>query len=597
MRTTLLRGNDTPFHYYRFLGTAHALQDGQFPPQVAIDQVGGAGYGTNIFYGPLTSYAAVILRALTGEWVLAINLLTILAFVLSGFTMYAFIHSVSGSRLAGYFAATVFLTTPYRITDVWTRQAQAEIWIFVFGPMVFHGLWSIAKGRDRGVQRLAVGAAALVLSHNLSALMIALFAVPFAIIYWRQLFHIRSLARVLGAFALAAGSSSFYLLPLLEVYRARIYQVFDHGSPFSQLYPAKAPARALSLARLLYGDSSVSAGGDPGNVATNVGWIVFLGLVAFAISWRRMSRPVLRLACTCWALGAFAALLCTEIAPWTRFPDLLLSIQFPWRFLTVASLFFSAGSGLAIYYALPPPGVLRTQIAAVRATLSAGLVALISLWAVAGPLQGAAMRTAFPTSYFSDTSVSHLSEQIAKGEYLPVQISDPDLVWPSLESLSRAANVLSGPGSVTAYAEDGSHATFSLSPSSEPTIVELPFVFYPGYQARLTTSSSTTTIPTRVSPNGLVQLEFPPGSGGRVDTRFGRSPATNLGLGLSTVTVLVWFGISLVLARVRRRNSPPATLPRHITRRAGPVTGAVTPAPRSQVLARRGQRGSRKTLR
>ena len=57
---------------------------------------------------------------------------------LSGITMYFFIQEVTKNKKIALLAGIFYIFAPYRLTDMYVRNALAELTSFVFIPFVFH---------------------------------------------------------------------------------------------------------------------------------------------------------------------------------------------------------------------------------------------------------------------------------------------------------------------------------------------------------------------------------------------------------------------------------------------------------------------------
>jgi len=139
---------------------------------------------------------------------------------------------------------------------------------------------------------------------------------------------------------------------------------------------------------------------------------------------------------------------------------------------------------------------------------------------------------AFESGESSDSY--YYTRQIAYGEYLPVPVVNSEDPGYFLLSRPRQPEVLSGEAELSAYTENGSHATMTVEVVDDDTVLELPYLYYPGFEAEL----DGRRLQTGKAPSGLLQVVLPAGSSGELSTWYGMSPATRLGLGLAIATAL-----------------------------------------------------------
>ena len=143
-----LRVHDSLDTYLRADGYLRELAAGHVPPQLFADAISGGGYALPRFYPPLGYVVAAALAAGAGDLVLGVHLALVLSVILSGWAMYYFAHALTGRVPVALLGAILYVTFPYRFTDVLQRSAVAESWTFVWFPLLFAGAWeAIRRGR------------------------------------------------------------------------------------------------------------------------------------------------------------------------------------------------------------------------------------------------------------------------------------------------------------------------------------------------------------------------------------------------------------------------------------------------------------------
>src|SRR5262249_45493464 len=113
------------------------------------------------------------------------------------------------SRRAALFGALVYLLAPYHLAiDLYTRGALAEMWAFVWVPLVLLFIDRAAIGKRGAIAGLAVSYALLIFSHLPAPLIFPPVALLFAA---RQ--HV--FPRAALAMALGGGLAAIYLVPAM----------------------------------------------------------------------------------------------------------------------------------------------------------------------------------------------------------------------------------------------------------------------------------------------------------------------------------------------------------------------------------------------
>lgn len=219
VRAGLGTGHDLN-HQARIFEMATGLKEGVFP--VIWSQNFGFGYGMPLFefYAPLPYYFGAITYLLGANLTLAVKLMVLMANILvlvGGFFLGKLIFK---NDWAATLVAAIITLAPYRAVDLHVRTAISEGWAISFIVLTLLGSALVIHRKKFGVIFLAISFAALILSHNLSALI----ALPLLIIFGTcysiildQSWQIRtkSIFAQFTAGLLGVGLAAFYIFPAL----------------------------------------------------------------------------------------------------------------------------------------------------------------------------------------------------------------------------------------------------------------------------------------------------------------------------------------------------------------------------------------------
>lgn len=138
-------------HIARLIGTFQSIEEGQTFPVIMSKFCNNFGYSWNLFYSPLTAYLPLIFKLIGLSFIGCIKLFMFFAIFLSGITMYFFAKEVTKNNKVALIAGIFYIFAPYRLTDMYARNALAELTSFIFLPMIFHRIiWnSKAKNQKR----------------------------------------------------------------------------------------------------------------------------------------------------------------------------------------------------------------------------------------------------------------------------------------------------------------------------------------------------------------------------------------------------------------------------------------------------------------
>lgn len=341
----LPRGHDVVHHLWGVWAVAQEVRAGD----LAALWLHGIGLGRPLlqFYGPGIFYATLpfSLAGLNPVWTVKAGYLAFGA--LAAVSMYFAAVRWTEDRRAGLVAAAAYAFAPYRLLDAHYRSALGECAALALLPLIFY--FSIKAVREGGRRRFAVAAipaALLIVTHPISALMSAIGLGAWLLADGRAI--PKSLARMAGIWLLGACLAGFFVVPFadgvrnLEVGRiaegGQRYLVFAHGlTPRDLLW--RRPWTVLRAA---------GPRGDPIDGTENEMPLYFGGVLLSLLPLAAGARPRVPrglLALT----GLSLVLTLGSLAGWISlvFPP-LAAIQFPWRFLGLATFGAAAAAGFAV---------------------------------------------------------------------------------------------------------------------------------------------------------------------------------------------------------------------------------------------------------
>jgi len=343
-------GGDSPFLLQRVHELSANLRAGQFPARWMPNAAYGLGYPFFHFYAALPYYLAAALNQIGFDLLIAIKLTQTLGMFAAGGAMA--LYARRWLPPLGVVLATVAYTlTPFHLVNVYVRgDSLSEFYAFVWYPLIFWAIDRIAR-RQSAPARLHIGphmvntlmlalcVAALVLTHNVSAMIFA----PFIVIYalaavWRERrAPVLPVVRLALAALLAMLLSAWFWLPALG--DAPLVQLgnqttgyFHFANHFRGVdliqpglifdYVASPFAMGLAQAGLAAAGAVVCLARAVRARCSNSGALLWLALFAGAT----------------WMITPASAIV------WENAPLLPLA-QFPWRFLSVQALFAALLTG------------------------------------------------------------------------------------------------------------------------------------------------------------------------------------------------------------------------------------------------------------
>ncbi len=171
------RGHDWSFELVRVAEYQAALAAGQWPPFWGENLYGGYGSPIFLFYAPLFLFVSAI-----GSFVLtvptAVMATVILLTGISVWTIQRMLFAARGAAgpvdaAAARVAAYLFVLSPYLIGDKLIRNAHAEFAALCLAPLALAALFALRRPSHRAGALLAAALALVILTHNLTALIVA----------------------------------------------------------------------------------------------------------------------------------------------------------------------------------------------------------------------------------------------------------------------------------------------------------------------------------------------------------------------------------------------------------------------------------------
>jgi hypothetical protein len=343
-RPGLPRHTDLELHVFRAAEFERLLAERPLEyPRWAPNFYYGYGYPIFNYYAPLTYYAVgAIALVPVLDIVDAMKIVLVLTFVSAAYGAFFFARRHFGGS-GGVVAAAATVLSPYVLfIDPFMRGDAAEFLALGILPWVFLAFdRPLSSAREIALAALAL--AALVLSHNLMALIGA--GLLAAWLAWRGVFvdGVGRWLRDAASVALAAGLTAVFWLPFFAERGAVRLDVagpghFDFRNHFVELGTLLRPSPVLDM------------GATAPHFIYNLGfaqWLLALPALLAITRWR--SQPGARIAAF-FVLASITLIFLmtpTSQALWEAVPPAAL-IQFPWRFLGPAAFTLAMCAGYTV---------------------------------------------------------------------------------------------------------------------------------------------------------------------------------------------------------------------------------------------------------
>lgn len=352
----LYAGDDIYFHLARIEGIYQALRGGQFP--VRVNAVQNKGYGNlsaamypSFFLMPfaLLRYMKVSLMLCYKSMLVSINIATALI-------SYCSVKKLCNSHKIGMWASILYTFSAYRLNNLYMRCAIGEALAMAFLPLLLWGTYELLWRDERKWYILMLGMTCVIQSHVLSTEICALFMTAELVIWLFSSSRKRFVKRLVSgikAVVVTALLNAGFLVPFacfsmqdLQCFHMENY-IAEFTAYFTQMFAMFMPVNG----------TSGSVGSTQEEMALSAGLILLLGAVLFCVNQmrdRESDGRMGKIGRRCFAYGVVGLFLSSWLFPWSRllemewFKTLSSPLQFPWRFLGIASVFLCVVTAIAI---------------------------------------------------------------------------------------------------------------------------------------------------------------------------------------------------------------------------------------------------------
>ncbi len=509
-------------HICRIIGTHASLKEGNMFPVIMSGLCEGFGYSWNIFYSPLTAYLPLIFKLFTDSYVVCLKLFMFFTMLLSGIFMYKLVYKIHKTHTSGIIAALIYITAPYHLTDLYTRIAIAELTSFMFLPIVFIGMYDLCKENKRNAL-LTIGAIGLTLTHNVITIYTAIFCLIYLLINYKNVKNKQIMKIILINVLIILLCTSFYWIPLLEHYLATTYEVFIPGRMFTN--------DVLIESKLSIMDLFIDI---PWGLNFHIGLPIIFGLILTFIYRNKVENKYQKDIVTFLAFGCISIIMTLKIFPFEYLPNVLKMLQFTWRMMEFEIFFLSIVSGVMITIFIKNSNTKR-MILAIIFIIYTEILILSAKEMTQVPFNEDKYITPIPLK----TIVGPIYPGCATLEYLPKRAFE-NLKY--IKTRTEKCIILEGIADIVNENKNGTKLTFEVKNVNDKVVIELPYIYYLGYSAKLIEQNDNSkSIKIKESNKGFCMIEVADVESGTIEITYEGTMA------MKTSYALTFIGIFLLL--------------------------------------------------
>lgn len=483
----------------RVFEMSKALRDGMFPVRWSQDLGFNYGYPMFNFYAPLAYYLGAFFNLLGANALLATKLMMALGIILASFSIYLFTKELFNKKTAAV-AALLYVFAPFHAVDAYVRGDVAELWAFVFIPLIFYALYRIYKTPNfLAVALGSLAYAGLITSHNLSAFMATPFILLFLILLILLKKDKRTTTYLILSVLLGILISAFYWIPaVLEMGYTNVVSQTTGGANFRDHFVCITQLWASPWG---FGGSAKGCVDGLSFMIGKLHLVLALAsviLFALTIAFKKMPKDkilIFGFLIFGFLISAFLTLDYSK-SIWELVRPMAF-LQYPWRFLLLISFFISILAASVIYS-------LETLLENVKNKWFIALSLVTSLFIILLNVKFFVPQaySLVDTSYFTNDYFLKWKTSTVTSEYMPKDFLKPS----SFVKLPNGPQIVKGKIQIkmTTY-----RTGFYLMEYDSDSVSEVlfPIAYFPAWRSKIDSLESDY----KINNNGLL-ISLPSGN-------------------------------------------------------------------------------------
>lgn len=529
-------GHDLDFHLYRIEGIKDGLLSGQFPVRLHPTHNHGYGYISSSVYPELFLYFPALLRLLGASPVMAYNTFLTMINAVTAWIMYVCAKGITRSRYGGLLASVLYTLSTWRIMNLYYRAALGEALAMVFFPVLLYGLYLLLAGDHRKWWVLALGCSGIFQSHIISTVFAAFTILAAAVVYHREFLQKQRFLGFVRAGVLTVLLNLWYLVAFVTYYLGEDLAIKHTPENTEFFQNAVFPAEFFNLFNTSFGYSQLLDDGIQGNMSLSlgVGGTVALAVcVIFFLLGGRKKDGLRKFYGFLTGMSLALLFMASTLFPWQILQNNRLinafcgTVRMPWRFLSLASPMLCMAAA----------GILARRG---RQEWKATACAVLILCSLAFVRWGTAYTTELTPVLKLGRAVDTYASAGFDNEYY-LWGTDPQRLTPGRYATGGSA-------ALTSYQKQGTRICLQLENVCAGDWVEVPLLYYGGYEAR---DGQGHSLEIAQGNNHVVRVYLQEGSS-RVELRYRGFWYFRMAEGITLLTLGVW---GICWWRKRRRTN------------------------------------------
>ena len=492
--------NEYRIHIGRVASIKQVITDDNIQPLISYKHMNGFGYALNVFYGPITTYIPIIISFAVVSASFAIKIFTLLTVLISGLAMYKFVKHSTKNNIISIISALIYMCAPYKLTDIYSRNAVGEYTAFIFIPILFDGFYRLLNGEDKDKKLLIIGIVGLILSHTITTIYTAIFAIVYIAINYKKFFEKEKIKKAAISILISLLLCLFYVAPLLEYKLFTNYTIFDQDR--MNTYGTDVYEQSLDLKGFFENELSKND-----ELITSLGCISIALTLITIICYKRVKKEYKQDYNVYLIFSLISLFMSSKLFPWFIMPKFLTVIQFGWRMLGFYIFFNAIICGINVYTLM---GMIKKE----------KIKNILLIIVISATILLAVLRTDNYFETYNSNVDKNFENTIYNSERIsPYQINRDYMPLKAINNISylkerdNRTYILDGEADIIEENKEKLNDIIKID-NVENATIELPFLYYPGYEVTLNGKqinifeSDNGFIALNVQESGTIEIKY-----------------------------------------------------------------------------------------
>ena len=526
-----IKGNDTDFHMSNIFSIYTSIKQGTLSnilPIIAHD----FGYASRIFYPRLAHFStALITLVLNGNVIWGLKIIHFIVYFLSAVMMYKLVNKIFKNKFSALISAIFYLSFPYMLTEVFVRDSLAESLIFIFMPMIMLGIYELFYGDKKYFYLwFILGYVGIINSHLVLAVYFTAFIFIYLLLNIKKVFKKENIKSLVFSSIIILLLTATFTVPILQHKSLKIYTVFEGDSMTNR-------GTIVNSAMGIKDFFKQEPCGKFSNITyylNILGFILAIGTILFNKKIFKETEQK-----NFFKFILFATIICTflmsKLCPWIILPKTFVMIQFAWRLESVLLLCLSILAGLAF----------KNFNRKIEKIIILIIVLLFN---------GYTVYNAYNFDIFENRNMNDIDVSISgmgwEREYLPMATQKNKKYF---DKRNNDILVISGNAEISILENNTPSLKAEITNCKDETVIELPRIYYLGYEAILTENGNAKKLDLYMNDKGFVETKI--NSNGTLVLKYKGTKEMQLANIVSYITLFGILGYLLVGYIKKKRNT------------------------------------------